>query len=224
MGAGFWVNSGGGEWRCVKRVMATLQCQLSKCEHYYRFFPRPALTRLLMAPTITWAMESDSIRSMGYGKRLHQKYGLQKATQSEVWATESISVRSIWSEKCQKHPFHKILWLVLSLHQKCPLYSWAVWRSCSLRVAAVCHDTGKSAHPVSLLTSQTIRIHQQSTPRGHADDVCSMESVMCHKQEELIWIQLAGNCTPTPTVQLFLRPDHRVTFTLLWFTHSNSQI
>ena len=75
--------------------MATLQCQLSKCEHYYRFFPRPALTRLLMAPTITWAMESDTIRSMGYGKQLGQKYGLRKATRSEVWATESDSIRSM---------------------------------------------------------------------------------------------------------------------------------
>ena len=139
--------------RC-QRVMATLRCQLSKCEHYYCVFPQPTLTQLLMAPTTTWATES-------------------------------------------------------------PLYSWADWRSCSLWVAAACHDTGKSAYPVSLLMSQTIRVYQQSTPRGHTDDVCSMESVMCHTQEEPFWIQLADNCTPTPTVQLFLWPDHRVTLTLV---------
>ena len=41
MDAWFWINWGGGMWSCVREWWQTLQCKLSKCEHFYQGFPAP---------------------------------------------------------------------------------------------------------------------------------------------------------------------------------------
>ena len=59
--------------KLYQRMMAMLQCQLSKCEHFYHslffFFPCPTLILLFFAP---------KLHQLGVVTRLTQKYLVQK--------------------------------------------------------------------------------------------------------------------------------------------------
>ena len=53
--------------KLCQRVMATLQCYLSKCEHFFRvFLPHPNFAPL--SPKFTWARGSDPLRITWYKK------------------------------------------------------------------------------------------------------------------------------------------------------------
>lgn len=147
--------------RC-QRVTATLRHQLSKCEHYYHFFP-PAHSNF--AP-------HSPHNYLGYGKWLNQKYGLRKASRS-VFGQKSVGNTCLtkYSDLCSV--------CTTGVHFFPEQTEGPV--ACESQLCAMT----QASLPIQF-------VYQQSTPRGHADDVCSVESVMCqHKMswfESSLWI------------------------------------
>ena len=93
--------------KLCQRVMATLQCKLSKCEHFDRFvfLPHPSFAPL--SPNITWAREATHSELRGT-KRLTSRtsYFVQRTSLVIVWAAYVVGVHVyFWS-----HSLH-MLWV-----------------------------------------------------------------------------------------------------------------